>query len=90
MKKTLGGLAISACLQEYIKDFAIPIDRAPQILLLTLDLHEQLVEEKRFAVASVGAPLSSCIRGPNLLHHNSIDSRLTSIPRCANSSSLSR
>jgi hypothetical protein len=83
VKKTLGGLAISACLQEYIKDFAIPIDRAPQILLLTLDLHEHLVEEKRFAVASLGAPFSS-------LHHNRIDSRLTSIPRCANSSSISR
>ena len=55
-EEALGGLAISACLQEYINDFAILIDRAPQILLLTLDLHEHLVEEKRIAVASVGAP----------------------------------
>jgi hypothetical protein len=55
-EEALGGLAISACLQEYISDFAISIDRVPQILLLTLDLHEHLVEEKRFAVASVGAP----------------------------------
>jgi hypothetical protein len=52
----LGGLPIWACLQEYINDFAILIDRAPQILLLTLDIHEHLVEEKRIAVASVGAP----------------------------------
>ena len=55
-EEALGGLAISACLQEHINDFAILIDRAPQILLLTLDLHEHLVEEKRIAVASVGAP----------------------------------
>jgi hypothetical protein len=55
-EEALGGLATSACLQKYINDFAILIDRAPQILLLTLDLHEYLVEEKRFAVVSVGAP----------------------------------
>jgi hypothetical protein len=55
-EEALGGLTISACLQEYINDFAILIDRAPQILLLTLDLHEHLTEEKWFAVASVDAP----------------------------------
>jgi len=43
-------------LQEHINDFAILIVRVPQILLLTLDLHEHLVVEKRIAVASVGAP----------------------------------
>ena len=55
-EEALGSLPISAWLQEHINDFAILIDRAPQILLLTLDLHEHLVEEKRIAVASVGAP----------------------------------
>ena len=55
-EEALGSLPISAWLQEHINDFAILIDRAPQILLLTLDLHEHLVEEQRIAVASVGAP----------------------------------
>ena len=55
-EEALGRFAVSARLHEHINDFAILIDRAPQILLLTLDLHEHLVEEERIAVASVGAP----------------------------------
>jgi hypothetical protein len=55
-EEALSGLPIFACRQEYINDFAILIDRAPQIPLLTLDLHEHLVEEKRIAVTSACAP----------------------------------
>jgi hypothetical protein len=54
-EEALGGLSISAWLQEYINDFAILIDCAPQILLLTLDLYEHLVQETRMAVASARA-----------------------------------
>jgi hypothetical protein len=35
-EEALAGFPISACLQGYINDYAILIDRAPQILLLTL------------------------------------------------------
>ncbi len=55
-EEALGGLAISACLQEDIDDFAILLDRLPQAQLLALNFDEDLVEEKRIAVASVRAP----------------------------------
>jgi hypothetical protein len=55
-EEALGGLPISARLQEYINDFAILVERAPKIVLLALNFDEHLVEEKRIAVALVGAP----------------------------------
>jgi hypothetical protein len=55
-EEALGGLFISAYLQEYINDFAILIDGAPQIQLLGLNFNEDLVDEKRIALASVRAP----------------------------------
>jgi hypothetical protein len=54
-EEALGCLPISACLQEYINDSAVLIHGTPQILLLALDLHEPLVEEKRIPVTPVGA-----------------------------------
>jgi hypothetical protein len=59
----LGDLAIFACLQEYISDFAILVDRPPQIQLLALKFNEDLINEKRTAVASVRAPQPSWVRG---------------------------
>ena len=55
LEEALGRFAISACLQEYINDFAILIDGTPKIVLLTLDLHKHLVEVKCIAVALVCA-----------------------------------
>jgi hypothetical protein len=55
-EEALGGLTISARLQEYINHFAVLIDGTPKIVLLALDLHEHLIEEKRIAVALVCAP----------------------------------
>jgi hypothetical protein len=42
--------------------------------------NENLVNEKCITVASVRR-IRSAYAGPNLLHHNGIDSRLTSMPR---------
>ena len=50
-------------------------------MLLALDLHEDLVDEKRIAVALVRfAVIVEHTVGPNLLHHRRIDSRLTDSP----------
>jgi hypothetical protein len=56
LEEALGGLPISACLQENINHFAVLIDCTPKIVLLTSDLNEHLVEEKRIAEAPVRAP----------------------------------
>jgi hypothetical protein len=55
-EEALGGLPVSACLQEDINDFAILIDGTPKIVLLALDFHAHLVEVKRIAEALVRAP----------------------------------
>ena len=55
-EETLGSLPISTRLQEPIHDFAILIHCTLQILLLALDFHEHVVDEKRIAVASMCAP----------------------------------
>jgi hypothetical protein len=56
LEEALGGLAIPARLREYINHFAILIDGTPKIVLLTLDFHKHLVEEKRIALLLVCAP----------------------------------
>ena len=55
-EEVLGAFPISSRLQEYFNHFAISVERALKIVLLALNFDEHLVEEKRVAVALVGAP----------------------------------
>jgi hypothetical protein len=55
-EEALGGLPISARLQEYINDLPSWSTARHRYCCLPLDIHEHLVEEKRIVVASVGAP----------------------------------
>ena len=45
--------AISSSLQIDVDHFSILIHSPPQILLLTIDLHEDLVDEERIAITTV-------------------------------------
>ena len=43
-KESLGGAAISPRLNQNVDDIAVLIDRSPQVLLLTLNLHEHFIQ----------------------------------------------
>lgn len=45
-EKALGGLAVASCLQKHINHLSVLINSSPQVLLLTLDLHEYFADEK--------------------------------------------
>ncbi len=52
-EKALCGSAVSAGLQIDIDHFSILIHSAPQVLLFTIDLHEDLIEVEGIAVTKV-------------------------------------
>ncbi len=45
-EKALGRLAVASCLQKHIDHLSVLINSSPQVLLLTLDLHEHFVDKK--------------------------------------------
>jgi hypothetical protein len=51
LKETLCSLSITPLLQEHINHFTVLISGSLQVLPLTLDLHEDLVNEERIAVS---------------------------------------
>lgn len=58
--------AVSAGLQIDIDHFSILIHRPPQILLLTIDLHEDLIDVERIAVTSVSLFESTSVSSAKL------------------------
>jgi len=58
--------AISAGLSIDINHVSILIHSAPQVLLLAIDLHEDLIDVERIAVASVSLFESTSIPSPKL------------------------
>ncbi len=57
---------IALCLKIDINNLAILIDSPLQVMLLTVDLYEDFVEEKGVAVASVFTLQSSCVYSSEL------------------------
>ena len=57
---------VSLCLQEYINNFAILVHGPPQIMLLAVYLHKDLIYEESIAIASVLAFQAACINGAEL------------------------
>jgi hypothetical protein len=51
LKEALCSLTITSLLKKYVHHFTILIDRSPQVMLLTMDLHKDLINEERIAVA---------------------------------------
>jgi len=58
LEKALCSSAVAPLLKKHFNHLTILIDRAPKILLLTLDLHEHFIDEKGIAMALV-PPLES-------------------------------
>ncbi len=54
-EKALGRLAVASCLQNHIDHLSVLINSSPQVLLLTLDLHEHFVDEKCISIPDVDA-----------------------------------
>ena len=53
-------------LEEYINHFTILIDGSPQVMLLTVDLHENFVNIEGITIASVLSLQPACINGAEL------------------------
>ena len=66
------------------------VDSSPQVMLLTIDFHEDFINEEGIAVTSVLTLQSRAYKAPNLMHQMQIDSLDTAIPRSASKSSISR
>jgi hypothetical protein len=43
-EKTFGGLAVASPLQEDVDDFSVLIDGSPQVVLPTINLHENFID----------------------------------------------
>ena len=54
-EKTFGGLAVASPLQENINNLAILIDGSPQVVLPTINSHEDLVDIEGVTEAFVSA-----------------------------------
>lgn len=59
-------LSISAPLQEYINHLTVLIHRTPEIVLLALDLHEDLIDEEGVTESLVPAPKFPGVLWPKL------------------------
>jgi hypothetical protein len=67
LKETLCGLAISPLLQEHIYHFTVLIYGSPQVKALTLDLHEDLIDEKCITIPLVFSSQSLGVLRPELV-----------------------
>ena len=66
-EKSHCGVRVSALLDQHIDSVAIMINGSPQVPLLTLNLNEDLVNEKGIAVALVLAPHSMRLQWSELV-----------------------
>ena len=66
LEESLCCSAISTGLYIDIDHFSILIHRTPQILLLTIDLHEDLIDVKRIAVTTVSLFESTSVSSAKL------------------------
>ncbi len=55
-KEALCSLRITPFLEEYISDFFVLINSSPQIMLLSLDLHQDLINEENIAASLMFSP----------------------------------
>lgn len=58
LKETLRGLSISPFLEKYINNFTVLINSPPQIMLLSLNLHEDFINEEGITVSLMFSPQS--------------------------------
>jgi hypothetical protein len=65
-EEALRGLAVSSRLQKHIDHFTILVDRTPEIVLPTPDLHEDLIDKEGISVALMYSPESPDVLGSKL------------------------
>ena len=53
LKEPLCGLSVPPLLEKYIHHFTVLINGSPQIMLLSLDLHEYLINEESITILDV-------------------------------------
>ena len=51
LKEPLCSLTITSLLKKYVHHFTILINRSPQVMLLTMDLHKNFIDEEGIAVS---------------------------------------
>jgi hypothetical protein len=65
-EEALGSSSIPPNLQKHINNFTVLVNDAPEIVLLAVDLHENLIDEKGIAETLVLSFQSPCIFGATL------------------------
>ena len=66
-EKTFGGLAVASPLQEDVDDFSVLIDGSPQVVLLTINLHEYFIDIEGVTETLVSAFQTSSISRPKFV-----------------------
>ena len=66
-EEVLSGFAVAPALQKDFDDFSVLIDSSPQIVLYTIDLHEDFIDIKGITKTLVSAFQTSSILGPELV-----------------------
>ncbi|MFT6056477.1 MAG: hypothetical protein ACJAS2_000752 [Pseudohongiellaceae bacterium] len=67
LKEPLCGLSISPLLQEYINHLTILINGSPQVMLLTMDRHEDFIIEERISISLMFSSQPLSILRPELV-----------------------
>ena len=65
-EEPLCSCTITAGLEKYINHLTILVYGSPQVVLLTVDLHENFIDEEGITIASVLSFQSACINGTEL------------------------
>jgi len=66
LEEAFRGCTIPLGLNKYIDHLTVLIDGSPQLMLLAIDLHEDLVNEEGVTIASVLAFKPTCINSPEI------------------------
>jgi hypothetical protein len=67
LKEALCSLTITSLLKKYVHHFTILIDRSPQVMLLTMDLHKNFIDEEGIAVSLMLSSQTLGVLRPELI-----------------------
>ena len=84
------GPRVPTGLYEDVDQITVLIHRAPEILALTVDRHEDVIQEPRISESTLSALQLPSVVGAEFPHHCRMVSYDTMMPRSASRSSTSR
>ena len=67
LKEPLCSLTITSLLKKYVHHFTILINRSPQVMLLTMDLHKNFIDEEGVAVSLMLSSQTLGVLRPELI-----------------------